>query len=211
VNFLVLLGWSPGGEEEIFGMEDLIKLFSADRVSKSPAVFDATKMNWMNNFYLKRQPLDLITEMCVPHLQKAGFIEEMLSDEKQQWVRSIVALYQDQMSYCAQIVPLAALFFLDEVVYDEEATLVLKEPQLPEVLSSFVKHLSAQDAYNVDVIKAALKDVQKETGHKGKALFMPVRVAATGQAHGRDLAETLYLLGREKVIARTENVIANGK
>ncbi|HAJ4019692.1 TPA: glutamate--tRNA ligase, partial [Escherichia coli] len=109
------------------------------------------------------------------------------------------------------IVPLAALFFLDEVVYDEEATMVLKEPQFPEVLASFVKHLSAQDAYNVDVIKAVLKDVQKETGQKGKALFMPVRVGTTGQAHGRDLAETLYLLGRDKVLARAQRVIANGK
>jgi nondiscriminating glutamyl-tRNA synthetase len=211
VNFLVLLGWSPGGEEEIFLMDDLIKLFSMDRVNKSPAVFDATKMNWMNNFYLKRQPLDMITDMCVPHLQKAGFIEETLSDDKRDWVRSIVGLYQEQMSYCAQIVPLAALFFLDEVVYDEEGRLVLKEPQLPEVLSSFVKHVSAQEEYHVDIIKAALKEVQKETGHKGKALFMPVRVGATGQAHGRDLAETLFLLGRDKVLDRIKQVIANGE
>ncbi|WP_400164688.1 glutamate--tRNA ligase [Brevibacillus sp. TJ4] len=211
VNFLVLLGWSPGGEEEIFGKEELIKLFSMERVSKSPAVFDSTKMNWMNNYYLKRQPLELITEMCIPHLQNAGFIEAELSAEKKEWVKSIVALYQEQMSYCAQIVPLAALFFLDEVVYDEEALAVLKEPQLPEVLNSFAKHLSAQDEYNVDIIKAALKDVQKETGQKGKALFMPVRVAATGQAHGRDLGETLYLLGRDKVLARINRVLTEGK
>lgn len=211
VNFLVLLGWSPGGEEEIFAMEDIIKLFSLDRVSKSPAVFDTAKMNWMNNYYLKRQPLDLITDMCIPHLQKAGFIEETLSDEKRAWVREIVSLYQEQMSYCAQIVPLAALFFLDEVVYDEEAKAVLKEPQLPEVLESFVKHLSAQDEYNTDTIKAVLKEVQKETGHKGKALFMPVRVAATGQAHGRDLAVTLYLLGKDKVLERVKRVLTNGE
>ncbi len=211
VNFLVLLGWSPGGEEEIFSLDELIKLFSEERVSKSPAVFDSTKMNWMNNFYIKRQSVDLITEMCIPHLQKAGFIDEELSEEKKAWVRSIVALYQEQMSYCAQIVPLAALFFLEEVVYDEEARAVLKEPQLPEVLTSFAKHLEAAAEYNADTIKAILKDVQKETGHKGKALFMPVRVAATGQAHGRDLAETLYLLGQQTVLERVKRVLANGE
>jgi nondiscriminating glutamyl-tRNA synthetase len=210
VNFLVLLGWSPGGEEEIFSIEELVKLFSLERVSKSPAVFDSTKMNWMNNFYLKREELDIITDMCIPHLQKAGFIEEALTEEKREWVRSIVALYQEQMSYCAQIVPLAALFFLEEVVYDEEAKAVLQEPQLPEVLASFKKHMEAHDAYNVDTIKAVLKDVQKETGHKGKALFMPIRVAATGQAHGRDLGETLYLLGREKVLKRIDRVLTKG-
>ncbi|MFY0544928.1 glutamate--tRNA ligase [Brevibacillus sp. H7] len=211
VNFLVLLGWSPGGEEEIFSMEDLVKIFSMERVSKSPAVFDSTKMNWMNNYYLKREPLDTITDLCIPHLQKAGFIEEELSEEKREWVRSIVALYQEQMSYCAQIVPLAALFFLEEVVYDEEAKAVLQEPQLPEVLASFKKHLEAHSEYNVDTIKAVLKEVQKETGHKGKALFMPIRVAATGQAHGRDLGETLYLLGRDKVLERVERVLAKGE
>jgi len=207
VNFLVLLGWSPGGEEEIFSHDELVKLFTLERVSKSPAVFDSAKMNWMNNFYLKRADLDTITDMCIPHLQKAGFIEEELTAEKREWVRSIVALYQEQMSYCAQIVPLAALFFLEEVVYDEEAKAVLQEPQLPEVLASFKKHLEAHDAYNVDIIKAVLKDVQKETGYKGKSLFMPIRVAATGQAHGRDLGETLYLLGREKVLERIQLVL----
>lgn len=209
VNFLVLLGWSPGGEEEIFSQDQLIELFSLERISKSPAVFDSTKMNWMNNHYLKHKPLETILEMCIPHLQKAGFIEETLTAEKKEWVRSIVALYQEQMSYCAQIVPLAALFFLDEVVYDEEAKNVLLEPQVPEVLASFRNHLQESAEYSVDTISAALKAVQKETGHKGKALFMPVRVAATGQAHGRDLGQTLYLLGRDKVLQRLEQVLNN--
>lgn len=207
VNFLVLLGWSPGGEEEIFSHDELIKRFSLDRISKSPAVFDTTKMNWMNNHYLKNEPLDLITDLCIPHLQKAGFIDEMLTPEKQEWVKNIVALYQEQMSYCAQIVPLAALFFLEEVVYDEEAKNVLGEPQVSEVLHTFKNHLSVAQEYTVETINAALKSVQKETGHKGKALFMPVRVAATGQAHGRDLGQTLYLLGRDKVLGRLERVL----
>ncbi|MFM1654436.1 glutamate--tRNA ligase [Brevibacillus sp. B_LB10_24] len=211
VNFLVLLGWSPGGdagEEEIFSKEDLIKLFSLERVSKSPAVFDAAKMNWMNNHYLKEQPLDFIVELCLPHLQKAGFIENDPSREEYERVREIVALYQEQMSYCAQIVPLAALFFLDEVVYDEEAKGILREPQVPEVLAAFKRHLEEAPEYNVESIKASLKNVQKETGHKGKALFMPVRVAVTGQEHGRDLDKTLYLIGREQVLNRLARVLS---
>ncbi|WP_139492818.1 glutamate--tRNA ligase [Brevibacillus dissolubilis] len=208
VNFLVLLGWSPGGEEEIFSKEQIIDIFSLERVNKSPAVFDSTKMNWMNNHYLKAKPLELITDMCIPHLQKAGFIEENLSEAGYERVKGIVGLYQEQMSYCAQIVPLSALFFLDEVVYDEEAVAVLTEPQVPEVLASFKKHLEEQGEYTVETIKASLKAVQKETGHKGKALFMPVRVATTGQAHGRDLDQSLYLIGREQVLTRLERVIS---
>lgn len=207
VNFLVLLGWSPGGEEEIFSMDEITKIFSLDRVNKSPAVFDSTKMNWMNNYYLKSKPTHLITEMCIPHLQKAGFVEEELSAERKEWVKQIVALYQEQMAYCAQIVPLAALFFLDEVVYDEEAKVVLRETQVPAVLGSLKKHVENAAEYTVDTIKAILKDVQKETGYKGKALFMPIRVATTGQVHGRDLDQTLYLLGREKVLDRINRVL----
>lgn len=207
VNFLVLLGWSPGGEEEIFSMDDLLKIFSLDRVSKSPAVFDSAKMNWMNNHYIKEAPLERIVELCLPHLQKAGFIEEKLTPERREWVKQIVALYQEQMAYCGQIVPLAALFFLEEVVYEEEAKAVLREPQVNDVLTSFAKHIKALAEYNVDTIKAALKEVQKETGHKGKALFMPVRVATTGQSHGRDLDQTLFLLGKEKVLERVGRVL----
>ncbi|GAA4723477.1 glutamate--tRNA ligase [Brevibacillus fulvus] len=207
VNFLVLLGWSPGGEEEIYSLDDLVKLFTLERVNKAPAVFDTAKMNWMNNFYIKREPLESIVELCLPHLQKAGFIEETLTEEEKARVTSIVALYQEQMSYCAQIVPLAALFFLEEVVYDEDAKAVLKEEQVPEVLASFYKHIEALEVYSVENINASLKTVQKETGFKGKALFMPVRVATTGQAHGRDLGQTLYLLGRDKVLERVRKVL----
>ncbi len=209
VNFIVLLGWSPGGEEEIFSRDELIKIFSLERVNKSPAVFDTTKMNWMNNHYIKQESVETITELCIPHLQKAGFIEETLSVERYEWVRGIVALYQEKMSYCAQIVPLAALFFLDEVVYDEDAGDVLHEEQVPTVLTAFKAHLSAMEEYTVDSILAALKAVQKETGYKGKALFMPVRVATTGQVHGPDLGQSLYLLGRERVVSRIEQVLAN--
>ncbi|WP_134686763.1 glutamate--tRNA ligase [Brevibacillus migulae] len=207
VNFLVLLGWSPGGEEEIFSMNEIIERFSFDRVSKSPAVFDTAKMNWMNNHYLKSKPVELITELCLPHLQKAGFIEEELSADRYEWVKQVVALYQEQMSYCAQIVPLAALFFLDEVVYDEEAKGVMLEEQVPAVLSSLKQHIEDAPEYTVDTIKTILKDVQKATGFKGKALFMPIRVATTGQIHGRDLDKTLYLLGRDKVLDRLNRVL----
>ncbi|QDX92120.1 glutamate--tRNA ligase [Brevibacillus laterosporus] len=209
VNFLVLLGWSPGGEQEIFSLEELSERFSFDRVSKSPAVFDSTKMNWMNNHYLKAKPVDVIVDMCIPHLQEAGFLEGELTPERREWTTQIVALYQEQMSYCSQIVPLSALFFLDEVVYEEDAKAVLKEPQVKEVLVSFKEHIESADEYSVEVINASLKAVQKATGHKGKALFMPVRVSITGQAHGRDLGQSIYLIGRGKVLARLQQVISS--
>jgi nondiscriminating glutamyl-tRNA synthetase len=200
-NFLALLGWAPVGEQEIFSMDELIKAFSFERISKSGAIYDPTKLAWMNGQYIKMADLDRIVEMAVPHLQKAGRIGETYDAE---WVRQLVELYKDGMNAVSEIVELSSLFFVDELSYDDDAKAVLAEESVPTVVAAFRDKLQAMtDAdYSVDSIKAALKDVQKETGFKGKQLFMPVRVAATGQTHGPDLNTTLYLLGKEKVVGR---------
>ncbi len=207
VNFLVLLGWSPEGEEEIFNKEELIQRFTLERVSKSPAVFDVDKLNWMNNHYIKGISLDQLASMCIPHLQKAGLLAEQLSPEQEEWAKAVVGLYQEQMAYGAQIVELSELFFADGLEYNEEEKGILAEEQVPEVLNAFYNELSGLEGYTPEAIKTSLKVVQKNTGHKGKKLFMPVRVAATGSIHGPDLARTLFLLGKEKVLQRIENVV----
>ncbi|WCK54670.1 glutamate--tRNA ligase [Aneurinibacillus sp. Ricciae_BoGa-3] len=209
VNFLALLGWSPEGEEEIFSREELIKRFTLDRVSKSPSVFDIDKLNWMNNHYFKEAPLERIVELTLPHMQKAGQLPEVLSPEQREWAEKVIALYQEQMAYGAQIVELASLFFIDKLEYNEEAKEILGEEQVPEVMRAFHEQITAEEAFTPETIKAALKNVQKATGHKGKKLFMPVRVAATGVTHGPDLGQSLYLLGREKVAGRVLNVADN--
>lgn len=207
VNFLVLLGWSPEGEEEIFNKEELIQRFTLERVSKSPAVFDVDKLNWMNNHYIKQKSVDELASLSIPHLQKAGLLPEQLSPEQENWAKEVVALYQEQMAYGAQIVELAALFFADGLEYNEGEKEVLAEEQVPEVLKAFYNEISDLADYTPEAIKASLKIVQKSTGYKGKKLFMPVRVAATGSIHGPDIARTLFLLGKEKVLQRIENVM----
>lgn len=208
MNFLVLLGWSPEGEEEIFSKEQLIEKFSLTRVSKSPSIFDPDKLNWMNNYYIKQQPVERVVPLCLPHLQQAGYVPAELTDEQQDWIRKLVALYQEQLSYGAEIVELASLFFKNEIEYGEEAKQVLAEEQVPTVLKTFYQEIEALSSFTADDIKQALKAVQKGTGQKGKALFMPVRVAITGQTHGRDLNETLSLLGKQTVLNRLEAQIS---
>lgn len=202
LNYLVLLGWSPEGEEEIFSKEQLIEKFSLSRVSKSPSIFDPEKLKWMNNFYIKQQPVDRIVSLCLPHLQEAGLVAKDPDEEKLQWVAKLVALYQEQLSYGAEIVELASLFFKNEIEYGEEARAVLEEEQVPTVLKAFYDQVQGISEFSAEEVKQALKSVQKETGQKGKSLFMPVRVAVTGQIHGRDLNETLSLIGKETVSNR---------
>ncbi|QUL54450.1 glutamate--tRNA ligase [Paenibacillus tritici] len=206
-NFITLLGWSPEGEEEIFTKEELISIFTANRLSKSPAVFDTNKLAHLNNHYIKHADPKRIAALAIPHLQKAGRLPEALSAEQQSWAESLVALYQEQMNAASDIVGLSDLFFRSHLELETEAAQVLAEAQVPEVLSAFLAKVEAAEDFSAANMAVLIKEVQKETGHKGKALFMPIRVALTGQMHGRDLNATLALLGRERVIERLKSQI----
>ena len=201
-NFIVLLGWSPEGEEEIFSKDELIKIFDADRLSKSPAVFDKDKLTWMNNQYIKKLSLEQVIELALPHLQKAGLVPTELSDEQRQWAHDLIALYHDQLSYGAEIVELSAQFFKDSIEYDEAAQTVLAGEQVPEVMAALKAQFETLEAFDAASIKGAIKAVQKETGHKGRNLFMPIRVVTTGETSGPELPAAIALVGKENAIAR---------
>ena len=206
-NFITLLGWSPSGEEEIFSKDEFIEIFDPARLSKSPALFDQQKLAWMNNQYMKKADLDRVVDLALPHLIKAGKVSENRNDEENEWTRSLISLYHDKMSFGAEIVEMSDLFFRDEVKYDEEAKEVLAGEQVPEVLRAFLAEIEQLEEFKADGIKAAVKAVQKATGHKGQKLFMPVRAAATGQTHGPDLMLAMELIGKEKVKERVANLL----
>lgn len=206
-NFITLLGWSPSGEEEIYSKEEFIEIFDPARLSKSPALFDQQKLAWMNNQYMKKADLDRVVELALPHLVKAGKVSENRSAEQEAWVRGLISLYHDKMSFGAEIVEMSDLFFRDEVNYDEEAKEVLAGEQVPEVLKAFLDEIEQLEEFKADGIKAAVKAVQKGTGHKGQKLFMPIRAAATGQTHGPDLMLAMELIGKDKVKERVQKLL----
>ncbi|MDP4169293.1 MAG: glutamate--tRNA ligase family protein, partial [Bacillota bacterium] len=206
-NFITLLGWSPAGEEEIFSKEEFIEIFSAERLSKSPALFDKQKLAWMNNQYIKKADLDRLVGISLPHLIKAGRIGTTMDENEKQWAHDLIALFQEKMSFGAEIVSLTDMFFKEEADYEQEAKEVLAEQQVPEVLKAFSSEIEALENFKADEIKAAMKAVQKSTGQKGKNLFMPIRAAVTGQTHGPDLPEAIALLGKTKVLARLKQII----
>lgn len=206
-NFIALLGWSPVGEEEIFSKEELIKLFDYERLSKSPAAFDGKKLEWVNNTYMKKMDVATLTDMCLPYLVKANELSEPITEEKKQWLEKIVALYQPQMSYAQEIVLLSQLFFEEHPTLDGAAKEVLAGETVPTVLAAFKEQLEQMNTVDAPTVKAAIKAVQKETGVKGKNLFMPIRVAVSGQMHGPELPNTIELLGKEKALAHLNQVL----
>ncbi|MDS9471980.1 glutamate--tRNA ligase [Sporosarcina pasteurii] len=201
-NFIVLLGWSPEGEEEIFSIEELVSIFDADRLSKSPAVFDKDKLTWMNNQYVKKLSTEQVIELALPHLQKAGALPTELTDEQRQWAHDLIALYHEQLSYGAEIVELTAQFFKDTIEYDEAAQKVLAGEQVPEVMAALKTQFEALETFDSASVKSAIQAVQKETGHKGRNLFMPIRVVTTGETSGPELPAAIALVGKENALAR---------
>lgn len=206
-NFIALLGWSPKGEDELFSREEFIKIFDPERLSTSSALFDNQKLTWMNNQYMKALDLDQVVALAEPHLIKAGKISENPTAEEHEWVRRVVGLYQEQMSFGAEIVELSEMFFKDDLEYDAEAKAVLDEEEVPEVLRAFLEEIEALENYEAAEIKKSIKNVQKSTGHKGKKLFMPIRVAVTGQTHGPELPNAIELLGKDKVKLRLQGLL----
>ena len=206
-NFITLLGWSPAGEEELYSKNEFIEIFDANRLSKSPALFDKQKLLWMNNQYMKKIELSRVVELAMPHLIKAGRVSESMTDEQHQWLQGLVALLQEKMSFGAEIVELSDMFFQEDAVYEEDAKEVLAAETVPEVLKAFSQELDQLESFRADGIKAAMKAVQKSTGQKGKNLFMPIRAAVTGQTHGPDLPQTIELLGKDKVQMRINKLI----
>ncbi|QPC48015.1 glutamate--tRNA ligase [Mangrovibacillus cuniculi] len=206
-NFIGMLGWSPKGEEEIFSKEQFIEIFDPERLSTSPAVFDTQKLTWMNNQYMKNLQLDEVVALSLPHLQKAGLVAAEPTAAELTWAEKLIGLYQEQMSFGAEIVELSDLFFKEELAFDAEAEAVVSEEQVPEVMKALDGQLDQLEEFTPEAIKSAIKAVQKETGHKGKKLFMPIRVVTTGQTHGPELPNAIALLGREKVKARLHRVL----
>ena len=207
-NFIGLLGWSPEGEEEIFSKEEFIKIFDEKRLSKSPAFFDKKKLEWINNQYMKEKDSETVFEMTIPHMVKAGLLPESPSEAELSWARDLVGLYQEQISYAGEIVPLSELFFREHLDFSDEAKEVLNGEQVPTVMTELIKQFESLEPFDEPAeIKKSIKAVQKETGVKGKQLFMPIRVAVTGQTHGPELPNTIALLGRDKVLSRLKRII----
>ncbi|HLS66389.1 MAG TPA: glutamate--tRNA ligase [Pseudogracilibacillus sp.] len=206
-NFITLLGWSPGGEEEMFTREQLIDIFDPKRLSTSAAIFDVKKLEWMNGEYIKKENVERVIDLALPHLIEAKRISKDADEAKLNWVKEIIALYQEQLRYGAEIVELTELFFKTEIAYDEAAEKVLQEEQVADVLQVLTDKLIHLDDFTEENIKEQIKQTQKETKQRGKKLFMPIRVATTGQTHGPELPKAIELLGKEVVIKRLDQVL----
>ena len=200
LNYIALLGWSPEGEKELLTLDELIEEFDVKRISKSGAIFDINKLKWMNSQYLKNKSTEELVQLCQPFLEKAYD----LSGKDQKWIENLIVVHKDHISYGEEIVEQVQLFFEDDIHMDEEAKKFMQEESIPHTLEVFKSHLEqlSEEDFNEENIFKCIKATQKEAKARGKMLYMPIRIATTGIMHGPDLASSIMLLGKEKVLSR---------
>lgn len=207
VNFIALMGWSPAGEEEFFTLEEMTQAFSLDRVSKSPAVFDLNKLNFMNAQYIKKASPERLTDMALPYLQEVGIMPQgEISEQERTWVSQYVQAIINHLSYLAQVKDFVHYFHGAEAPAPEgEALEIINGEQVPEVLNLLASKLKELDQVTVENTKPLLKQITKELKLGGKQVYMPIRIALTGQMHGPELYDIIPLLGLENVLSRLEH------
>ncbi|KRN74725.1 gltX protein [Weissella kandleri] len=202
LNFIVLLGWSPVGEAEIFTKKQLIKMFDPERLSKSPAKFDNKKLAWVNNQWIKKIDSGVLFDKLVQELIKANLVQPAeLTTEKLQWVRQVMQLHQDGISYTSQIVDLVRPVFFELTAKADlgaDSMEWMEKDYVPDLLQQWVEKLNALEVFDAGQIVTSIRALQNETGVKGRDLWMPLRIAASRVNEGPNLGEVMELLGREQ-------------
>ena len=194
INFLSLLGWSSESGDEILSLQRLIEEFDFSRVSKSPAIFDVEKLNWMNGVYIRETDPARLAELCLPYLKKAGY-----KLPEQPVLEKIVAAVAKSMERLEDVIARAELFFTDDIQPEnEEAARFLNKETTQKVFWSFLRQLDRIEVLNADTFRKIMKTVGPETGVIGKDRWMPVRIALTGQAHGPELPAVVEIFGKQR-------------
>lgn len=198
VNYLTFLGWSPDSNKEVFSLDELISVFDPSRISKSSSQYDVKKLNWYNAQYIKKLSLDDYLALVVPFLKNSYD----LSDKSDEWISHLASIYQNHISYGKQIVDDVKLFFSDDFEMSSECKEFLLEDGVSLVLSTFKDEINAISNWSVDAISLAINNTKERTGIKGKMLYMPIRIKVSGIMHGPELADTIYLIGKDVVLDR---------
>ena len=200
INYLALLGWSPEDNEEIFTIDELIKKFNPKRINKSSGAYDVMKLRWVNAHYIKKLDDESLCELTIPYLKEAYD----LNGKTDEWLKDLVLLYKDHISYGRQIVDEVALFFNEDLSPNDEAKEFMKSEGIDNTIRVFKEQIQEIGGSNwsVEAISNAINKTKEISGSKGKMLYMPIRIKVSGIMHGPELPNTIYLLGRDKVLER---------
>lgn len=222
-NFLVLLGWSAGDENrELFSIPEIVERFTLEGLSEHPAVFDYEKLKWMNGHYIRQSPPGRIFGLCLPYLIEAGLVspapgsdatdeEKARYQKEMEYVRRVIPLEIERMKVLSEVTDLVSFFFKDlKYPQDYEPKAVAKWMAVPHLRALLEKEIAAYGGlteWTAEGLETATRAIGEELDLKFGDVIHPTRVAATGRTVGPGLFETIWALGRDRTLARLNNVL----
>ncbi|MGB9812023.1 MAG: glutamate--tRNA ligase [Thermovenabulum sp.] len=203
VNYLALLGWSPEGNEEIFGLEKAIKEFTLERVNKTAAIYDVKKLTWINGHYLRELDAGYITDQTIPFLIKKGIVDEKEAKQKYEYIKETVVLSRDRARTLDELADMIAFFLKDFDEYEEKGVKkYFEDIKTAQLLEKAAQKLEGIDDFTKENVESKIRELAEEMGIKAAEIIHPTRLAVTGRTVGPGLFEILALLGREKTVER---------
>ncbi|MBI4734343.1 MAG: glutamate--tRNA ligase [Rubrobacteridae bacterium] len=218
-NYLALLSFPPGGEREVFTLDELVEVFEIEKISKSPAIFDIDKLNWLNGQHIRSADLNRITDLCIPYLVEAGLVPKGLKtgDEASAEYKRIVKVIDAIRGNFTVLsdAPHYAKIFLGNFEIEAEAGEWMEKSHTVTLLEAF-RDLIFGDENEIDIeygkeIMKTIRDMMKPLGITGKDLFMPIRIGLTGAVKGPELPFVLNILDKDEIITRLDAVIKGAK
>jgi glutamyl-tRNA synthetase len=210
LNYLALLGWSLDDRTEFFTRQQLVELFSLERVNKAAASFDAKKLFAFQEHYLQELAVEQKVDMCLPYLEKAGLVPAPTPVEGKQTVDAIVRAAGDRLKVAGDILDYRDFFLAhDRFSYDEQAfdKRIRKPPEAGELLRRMRARLAAAPAFDAASLKTLVEDFVQAEGINMGQIIHALRVAVTGKAVGFGLFETLAILGKNASLARIDRAL----
>ncbi|HVE77482.1 MAG TPA: glutamate--tRNA ligase [Gemmatimonadaceae bacterium] len=210
LNFLALLGWSPGDDIEVMPRDEMVARFSADRLQKKAAIFDPRKLEWMNGQHLSRTPAAELEPLVTPGIVAAGLASAEELARRREWYLSLLDLLKVRARTIDDIVRQARPYLADAVEYDEDA--VAKQwkdrAAAAEVLRATRERLASLPAWTPDAMEESLRQLADARGVAGGKIFQPLRVALTGTGVSPGIFDVLVILGRDRSVARLDTAVA---
>ncbi len=203
LNFLALLGWNPGTDQEIFTKEELIKLFDLERVSKSGARFDIEKAKWFNHQYLHQKNSE---ELAKEYLK---ILSERNVNSSQEIVEKIVALIRDRATFITDFWELSSFFFIAPTQYDEKAMKKQWKENSSEILDKIVNILSSQEDFSSANTEHIVKEFITNNGFSLGQVMPLIRLALVGDMKGPHIFDIAEIIGKDETIKRLEKLKNN--
>ncbi len=208
VNYLALLGWSPEDGQEICSLEELIKKFSLERLSRSPAVFDPEKLNWMNRAHLKAFHGEKALALALPYLPYSG---GRLEGIPKSWLMAALEAVWGEVDTLSQLPERLRFFFDEGWTLEPEAQTLLAKEEPQRVIRGLREELRSVEEVGPENYRALLAGLAKRVGLTGRNLYMPLRAALTGRTQGPELEKVFLLLGKEKILKRVDSILQSNR